>query len=369
MRKLRNHRDPGFTQVDNAAVDDRRLTVSDLGVLLVYLRHSDGWNLTLDSIHQHHPSQGRRGCGREAINASFRNLNLLGYIVKVIWRTPNGQWGTGIAVYDTPATADEVAAVLECEVPPEALDVRCSTPHLDPPEEQQVSELKTASSQVSTETRLAGVRGAEGRRAGFPNKTSRKTSSSSSSYSSADAPAQDPERLPLRGEDDDEDKSPPPAGRPAAERHTDTDKVIKKIDWPKGKKPRGHGLHQLREAVSCALTRGWDADGLAEAVRADVDWDRVRFPAIVVLSVILKHSQHASSGRTAEEEAILSVEQEIVAQRAAVASCGDCDERGRLAGRWHDHGRQGLDTELWELKNPDQAATNRALNGQNFRVA
>lgn len=169
--------------------------------------------------------------------------------------------------------------------------------------------------------------------------------------------------------EEEEEETPPPAGRPAAGLHPDADKVIRGISWPQRKRPRGHHLHQLREAVSAALGRGWSVDALIEAVCADVDWSRVKFPASVVLSVITRHAEHASSGHTADEDAVLALQEEIEVQRAIVAACGGCDARGRINGSWHGHGRQGLVMELWELENPEQAALNRSLNGKNFRIA
>lgn len=353
---MRNHRDPKFTQIANSAIDDSRLTIMDVGLLAEYLRHTDGWTVTLDIIHRKHPSQGRRGCGREALGAAFQNLHQLGYIVKVIWRDANGHWSTGVAVYDSPATAEEVSDVMEHEPPEDALDVRCEAPHLN-------SDL-TKKPQVGTETRLTGARLAEARLARVPNKTRRKTSLSSSSHSSARAPERDPEQ-PLRGHrDEDDDKK-----SSTAELHPDTDEVINQIPWPRGVAPRGKSLVEIRDAASQAIGAGWTVEGLAQTVSCEVDWERSRRPARVVLYVLRECAENPSGARTPVEESIFSLKAEIEAQGVLVAACGGCDASGWTAEGWHGHGRRGLSSQLWALENPEQAAVNRSLNAKTGRAA
>jgi hypothetical protein len=372
VHKLPNQRASKFTQISNSAIDDIRLTIMDVGLLAEYLRHSDGWTVTLDIIHRKHPSQGRRGCGREALGAAFQNLHQLGYIVKVTWRTEQGHWHTGIAVYDSPATAEEVEAVVADAAPEEAVEVRCETPHLElliSRKSSQVESLRVTKPQVTTETRLAGPRPAEPRQARVPNKTRRKTSLSSSSDSSAGAPEPDPGQ-PRSGHEDDEEKTTaPPAGQTTAERHPHTDETINQMGWPKGKMPRGRDLGRVRDAVSLLLHRGWTQQRVGALVYAKVNWPYAIHPVAVVLAVLKESADDPSAGRTPVEEAIESLKAEIEAQRAAVAVCGGCDRSGLTEDGWHGHGRRGLGTALWELENPEKAALNSALNAKSPRVA
>lgn len=131
MRKFRNHRRDSFTILTNEAIDDPMLNLVDLGLLASYLRYSDGWPVSLEVIYQKHNSgDGRRGGGRKAIRASFQNLRAQGYIFSFKWRTPAGHWHTGVAVYPSPATEEEIRRVISVETPSDARDIRYEAPHL-----------------------------------------------------------------------------------------------------------------------------------------------------------------------------------------------------------------------------------------------
>lgn len=367
MRKVRNHRNSGFTILDNQALDDRRLAIADIGVLAEYLRCSDGWNVTLDAIAKRHPSQGRRGCGREAIGAAFRNLNDLGYIVKVIWRNAEGQWNTAVAVYPTPATRQEVDDVIACEVPRNALDVRCVTPHLDAPEEAQVSDVEDASSQVSPETRLSGSRGAAARCAVGLYKTSRKTSSSSSSPS-AGAPEEAPER-PLRGP---KTKKPHNRSRPAAgQTHvngtdaTDEDQEsLRALLAALKLSAQGQSRGRLLKAVSALRRASWTQAEI-EAIFEGTNWPGIDVPARFMAVMLEEALLYPPEPTGAERDAALlaELEQQLADQKRQIAACDGCGPFGRTLTGWHGHGDEGLRTRIYELTDPEQAAFNRASNG------
>lgn len=78
-----------------------------LALLTVLLRHRDGWEITLEAVGK------KYGYGRDALAKAMGLLMVARYVVKVRMMSVNGnQWSTEVYVYDTPATDDEVAALL-----------------------------------------------------------------------------------------------------------------------------------------------------------------------------------------------------------------------------------------------------------------
>lgn len=111
MRK-RSGRPPRFASVPNETVDDSvQLDFMALALLTVLLRHRDGWEITLKRIGK------RYGYGEDAMAGAMGLLQVARYVVKVRVqvRVPHegARWRTEVAVYDTPATDDDVAELLE----------------------------------------------------------------------------------------------------------------------------------------------------------------------------------------------------------------------------------------------------------------
>jgi hypothetical protein len=107
MRK-RSGRQPRFAAVPNETIDDAvSLDFMALALLTILLRHRDGWDITLDRIGK------KYGYGREALSKAMGLLMVARYVVKVRMMSVQGnQWSTEVYVYDTPATDDEVSALL-----------------------------------------------------------------------------------------------------------------------------------------------------------------------------------------------------------------------------------------------------------------
>ncbi|MEV7617583.1 hypothetical protein [Streptomyces sp. NPDC089799] len=107
MRK-RSGRPPRFAAIPNNTVDDAAaLDLAALGLLTVLIRHQDGWNIQLADIAR------KYGYGRDGLAGSMGLLQAARYVVKIrIMSVKGNQWSTEVVVYDTPATDDEVAALL-----------------------------------------------------------------------------------------------------------------------------------------------------------------------------------------------------------------------------------------------------------------
>jgi hypothetical protein len=107
MRK-RSGRPPRFAQVPNESVDDSlNLDLTALGLLTVFLRHRDGWDITLADV-------GRKyGYGEDAMANAMGMLQVARYVVKVRVMGAGNQWRTEMAVYAPPARDDEVRELLE----------------------------------------------------------------------------------------------------------------------------------------------------------------------------------------------------------------------------------------------------------------
>jgi hypothetical protein len=170
------------------------------------------------------------------------------------------------------------------------------------------------------------------------------------------------EPLPVLAEEEEEETPSSPTERPAGEQHEHTDTALISIDWNGTPMPRGRDLRQMREAVSEALHAGWSVEGLVSAVKAQVNWKRADRPHRVVLYVLQECLRSPQEALTPLESTVENLKARIAAQRATVASCGVCNDMGRVDGVWHGHDEYGLTSRLWELENPEQAALNRAMN-------
>lgn len=107
MRK-RSGRPPRYAAVPNQTIDDAtNLDFMAIALLVVLLRHRDGWDITLEKIGD------KYGYGRDALAKAMGLLMVARYVVKVRMMAVNGNlWSTEVYIYDTPATDPEVAALL-----------------------------------------------------------------------------------------------------------------------------------------------------------------------------------------------------------------------------------------------------------------
>lgn len=97
-----------FVQIPNETIDDAQtLDFMALSLLTVMRRHQDGWDITLAAI------GAKYGYGRDAMAKAMGALQVARYVVKVrIMSAEDKFWSTAIAVYDTPATDDEIDVLL-----------------------------------------------------------------------------------------------------------------------------------------------------------------------------------------------------------------------------------------------------------------
>lgn len=106
MRK-RSGRPPRYAQVPNETIDDSlSLDLTALGLLTVFLRHQDGWDITMADV-------GRQyGYGEDAMANAMGMLQVGQYVVKVRVMGAGNQWRTEMAVFAPPATDIEVEDLL-----------------------------------------------------------------------------------------------------------------------------------------------------------------------------------------------------------------------------------------------------------------
>ncbi|MFI9418008.1 hypothetical protein [Streptomyces werraensis] len=105
--KKRSGRPPRFAQVPNEAVDDAlSLDLTSLGLLTVFLRHKDGYDITLAKI------GAKYGYGEDAMANAMGLLQVARYVVKVRVMGAGNKWRTEMAVYAPPARDCEVEELL-----------------------------------------------------------------------------------------------------------------------------------------------------------------------------------------------------------------------------------------------------------------
>ncbi|MET8696832.1 hypothetical protein ABZV65_30330 [Streptomyces bauhiniae] len=131
--KKRAGRPARFTMIANAAIDDDRLDMTELGLHTFLVRCKDGYDIDMDTLAK------RRGPGRRAMYSAMRGLVELGYVVKVKFQDAGGKWATEVVIYDTPAEMKEVEDLLEdfvqyrnIRVEPEWLNPRKKAPEAPP---------------------------------------------------------------------------------------------------------------------------------------------------------------------------------------------------------------------------------------------
>ncbi|MGW2585411.1 hypothetical protein ACWCYZ_29535 [Streptomyces virginiae] len=106
--KKRSGRPARFAAVPNDTVDDAvAMDLEALGLLAVLIRHQDGWDIQLAAIARQY------GYGRDGLAGAMGRLQVARYVVKIrVMAWEGNQWSTEVVVYDTPATAAEVSALL-----------------------------------------------------------------------------------------------------------------------------------------------------------------------------------------------------------------------------------------------------------------
>lgn len=101
-----------FVILPNATVRDERLSHMARGILADILSRPEGWKTNADEM----ADRGRRlrgvkrGSGREAYRAAFRELQDAGYIVRERMQGDRGRWQTVLVVFDEPQDAQQDAA-------------------------------------------------------------------------------------------------------------------------------------------------------------------------------------------------------------------------------------------------------------------
>lgn len=118
-------RERGFAQIPNEALRDERLSWRARGLLAYMLSFPDDWAHRADELQHHAPE------GREAVRTALRELEKLGYRVRVKRRDDQGQIRTYIVLRDHPAVAQESDAEAQEPVGPLAGEsvIRASLEH------------------------------------------------------------------------------------------------------------------------------------------------------------------------------------------------------------------------------------------------
>ena len=87
-----------WTTVDNRIINDRKLAMKALGLLVFMLSKPDNWVFSQESLGEWF------GEGREAMRSVMKNLSEAGYIQREVVRTANGQLRTTTIVCEEPDT-------------------------------------------------------------------------------------------------------------------------------------------------------------------------------------------------------------------------------------------------------------------------
>lgn len=86
-----------FTQIDNALLEDKRLSYKAIGLLCFMLRQKSGWSFSLEWIASQHKD------GVDAVSSGVRELEKFGYIQREREHKADGTFGDTIySVYETP---------------------------------------------------------------------------------------------------------------------------------------------------------------------------------------------------------------------------------------------------------------------------
>jgi len=101
-----------FVILPNGTVRDERLGHMARGILADIVSRPKGWKTNADEM----ADRGRRlrgvkrGSGREAYRAAFRELQDAGYIVRERMQDDRGHWHTVLVVFDEPQEGHQDAA-------------------------------------------------------------------------------------------------------------------------------------------------------------------------------------------------------------------------------------------------------------------
>lgn len=88
----------GFTIIDNDVLRDARLSFRARGLLASVLSRPDNWTVSADRL-AHEASEGRA-----AILTAMKELEAVGYLVRLRHQNASGRWETEVVFYDTPQT-------------------------------------------------------------------------------------------------------------------------------------------------------------------------------------------------------------------------------------------------------------------------
>lgn len=101
-----------FVIVDQAAIEDERLSYAALGLLVYLLGRPDGWEVRSEDLAR---SVGRSG--RDAVRAMLRELSECGYLHREKIRRDDGRWRTVSVVYERPPTHPTLGGFSEMSEP------------------------------------------------------------------------------------------------------------------------------------------------------------------------------------------------------------------------------------------------------------
>lgn len=89
-----------FTIISNAVLNDDRLSFRARGVLMWLLSKPADWRTRSEAIADQSPTEGR-----DAIRTAMRELETLGYLVRVKAQDGRGRWSTLQTIYEEPVTS------------------------------------------------------------------------------------------------------------------------------------------------------------------------------------------------------------------------------------------------------------------------
>lgn len=101
-----------WTTVDNRIINDRRLSMKALGLLVFMLSKPDNWVFSQESLGEWFDE------GRDAMRSVMKNLSEAGYIQREVVRMPNGQLRTTTIVCEEPDTGFPAPAEPSSADPP-----------------------------------------------------------------------------------------------------------------------------------------------------------------------------------------------------------------------------------------------------------
>ena len=406
-----------FAAVDNETIDSIGCMVTK-GLLLTLIRQKPGEDVTVELLTKSHKQ------GRKLLEASMRDLVERALVVKLrIQSVENNQWRTEFTVSDRPVPAQHIqewvdgladarAVLVEPAWMANELDgvgvmrsaaerralhdnashgamasdetagrARQVTPR--PSRGRPVGAATVAEAAVYKETCPVGAPVSRAR----PKKELQDSSSSSLLRRAVD---EDDEAMPStekNGPDGPEQQGPGKEpvrlavaleafsdSRSASKPSEDAYGAVRAIDWPVGKaRPRRDQIDQMAVEMERLLSGGWTEAQILEDIRNSCQWDRIDFPA----SVVLKNLRGMESGyvptaqEAAQDERVARIKElapKRAQQEADIAACTKCTDLGYTeTWSWHDkqyfkdvrwcgHGKESWKNDLWALENPEKAA-------------